>query len=628
MATLVVMVVPTILHLFSKLITDSAKLDVTLLFLTGPMLFVSFPVIALFLDVIFRIFVSFFRDLWKNLNIHYIFELIKKRIDGGNYTKCQIFWRISMYLVLFYLLAFLIFSELIQSSIALSGFIMMIIGLYPVMKGLISVFLTAWKNFLQVGPQTTNDEESLEADNDGSDVEDHGLIPHELLDPSNLSNQDHWKQFIKDPECNHFLYRNYPEDKRIFGKITMFLNCIIVFISLLVSIPRGNYFGLILPLLIVLVFPFTIIVNFSVLGYPSSRFERRKGIYISLMVTISLYIIVFIILAFFLISIRQWKPVVIDSLNYVNMSSTNFTVLNNHPAHCRSSIPGSLSIIQLSGLSTLPRLFQPLVGKSNIKPGNEEIFNNTMKYLFGENYFNDPFEIESLHESTSVLAFTRKNITYISIGGIENPVDWCIFLESYLSISIPILLSVIIPFFSLLYQVAPVPIMVAMNLISFMFYLVPVSHGVSESIGQYISNRYSLTGSYPVIVGQNIGGYIAKELSKTYPIHGFAYDGIKGVMTWNDLKFIQNTAGYKSKGMVTNIYTESSIFGSFDNNLKFNIMYPNIHKDWFPYNVYEAFCLSVVQCATDDTYYPMCQQLLSLNGKNGTGILSDMFNLF
>ena len=617
MTALIVSIIPTILLLLTKLFYPKKELIFFCFYL--PFLIIGIPFISLFLGIIFDIFLSFFKDFWTNINFKKILNFIILKINSGNYSKKSITLKIFLYFFIFYLLFIYMLKEKNDSTIKNSGILMILIGLIPPLKGIYKIIFFSWKYFLKNHINNDNNFQNI-------DEIDEGLIPKELFDPLNLSEQKKWINFIEDPECN--IFQNKKSNKsRIIGFLIFGLNIFLIIICLIIVFKIGNILTLIFPILLIITLPFSIIFNFSLIFLPDEKFENKGNIKLLIKFTLILYGIVFIFLIIFSILIQKWNEPQLSNLIYSNQSHTNHSVIFNKPSFCFKKFLNQFNFIEFSSFILLPRLFEPRINTNYFKSNSSKvIYDNLMLYIF-ENKYN--FTINSLANDYSILNISFNNNSIISLGGFETSYDWYFFLELYILLLLPNLIKSIIPFFNIIFSFSPYPFLLFINLFSSLFFIPPVSNLYLNNLNKNSNNYFQYYKNYPLFIGQNIGGYLVKEISKNLPIQGISFEGINNLITKSEFEFYKNDNFLKySIGNIYNFYSKDSFFNNIEENIHNNILLPSIKSNYNPLNVFESFSLITAQCSNDDRYVPLCNQLLSYNDNNGTNIYKLFINLF
>jgi len=630
MSSLVSLILPFILNMFVKTITDSKTGDIRTFLMTVSMAISFFPILSLLISIIIQLVTSFFSDLWKNLNFTFIITSIQTNMRSKNSNSCWLLFQLLMFLfVIVFLFGFLMF-EFMMSTVQWSGFVLILFGISPALYGIGSVFFKAWFCMFRSGnTQETNEKDAKslelsifsEEDKDSS-AEDgkcfDAVIPIELIDPASLRNQKDWISVLEDPTTNDFKIGCNLKWRRLIGVLVLLLSLYTITYSLIVVFKKKDYIMIAYPILVLFALPFIVVCNFSTVLGSKDRFEGKGNAWLSMIITFVFYSMILLVVIIFSVFQMIWKPHQVTALSFVDASNTSQYVLNYRPALCSTSFPGGLNMIQSVGLTMLPRLFETTSEHTKLRSGKEGIFNSTMKYLFGIDYELNPLSISTLNKYQDILYAYHENspeYAYIVFGGIENQLSWCLYLETLVSLYTPMILSAVIPFFSILMGISPGPITLASSA-SIALFLLPLHQNIIASIYNILVSLkdYGIT---PTLIGHSTGGFFVKELMKLGGYGGLAIEGIQTEgMSLGDSSLTSGRTLFTDK--MTNIFSAGSLFGAAEQLFMNNFQFPNPNPSWKPTSIYESFCLIAAQCATDDRFVPLCTQVLSSDTVNGT----------
>lgn len=637
---LVSIVIPTIMHffigVFPKVINDGWKDMILITF----QILSNFPVFSLLIGIVVQNAKSFIESLTNSLSyVTYITNIITE-IENNGPEKRSVITKLILVVFFTFFVDLLFVIEFMNDKVLYSGILMIFIGFYPLINGLLRLFIASYKVLFYgiTYNETTNElDSSLVGQESKATEKGDDFFPSKVFDPANLSNQKGWIAFVTDPKTN--TYRN-----GVFGFwniIVTIVVCINTVYTCIELIKLWNqmtkivsYWTLICTIwvfiyFVMLVFsiPFCLFGNISTAFLPNNSFIGKGEINLYLKIMKIVYYILLGFGCFILILVVFWKPNTIPELEYVKAQSGNISKKQTLPSFCYHTTPGGLSFLQLVGLQTLTSLYTIQGNQFVLRNGTEKLLNNTLRYLFGEDFSLNSISIKPKGEKYLALLIGLENnpgIQFVALSSIDSIYSWAMFIETYIKVILPSVIGAIIPFFQFVKNI------ISFHIFFFSYFGIMsttrLPHSDSISMSVYRMLNHSIKN---VIIGHTIGGYIAKFVSSAQSDNSISFEGFPSVFSLNKLffsleeQFSTNTP--PNKNMVLNIFTKN-IFGVSDDDSSTNVVLKNFYSPMRIPNVYDTFCHLSSICSTDDTYLPFCNQILSTDGINGTQVYSKMLN--
>lgn len=111
-------------------------------------------------------------------------------------------------------------------------------------------------------------------------------------------------------------------------------------------------------------------------------------------------------------------------------------------------------------------------------------------------------------------------------------------------------------------------------------------------------------------IGHSISGTALKVISLLTDVQGIVFEASDSETNMNFLDKSHLTKLSESESLITNIYSDGTIFTGFDEKCNINGILP---KRYLLPNVYDTSCLTAISCSNTMKYVPFCQQVLAQN---------------
>jgi len=600
------------------------------MFLSGSYLSFSVAILAMlmffsmfcyFFWASITLFVSFFSELWSSISIKKLKESIEDYLDVKKQNK---FFLVA-FLLLFPLNVVLLFTQ-----VKLYGSVIIVtLGLMPTFLGFFRIIMVSWIQFIKMftdkNVTSPLDQSLFTVSTETSESEKSIFI--RLLDPSEISFPQEWINYIINPESNSLLGGIKFNWSDSLGYLNGLIGLVLI-INIFYSLTTKSIF---IGIFALITFPFCIFFNMSVVFKLDSKIKKVSKLYFSVIFSFLVIALALIFVATILYVSKFVKPPVVPDIDYFDSSNTSTTVPQYIPPICSSHQNGIPSLDKIAALNTLPRLLDVEDMISKPKKEHENTFNSTMKYVFGRNIHPKRFLFFRISKDLPSFALIdlAANIEYILFSGIESTYALGVFLQNYIRTLIPSVMDYVIPFYSFLESL--IPGVMSACLMGSKLLMTSESLSIIQTASQYIalSNRTNTT----VLIGQSIGANLVKDVfylsyfDHKKNIYAFAFDGLTAE-TFDIVNNAFNQGSIIYKDMLYNIYSDSSILGSYDTDFGVNIHMPNIKSITKPLNVYDSFCMMSAKCADNDRFVHLCQTLLNQDDQNGTAAYEKMVTLF
>ena len=123
-------------------------------------------------------------------------------------------------------------------------------------------------------------------------------------------------------------------------------------------------------------------------------------------------------------------------------------------------------------------------------------------------------------------------------------------------------------------------------------------------------SQFNFSNKALFTIGHSITGTAFKGISFFTSIQGITFEASDGE---NNMNLINLKKLGESESLITNIYSDGSIFTGIDENCDVNGMLP---KRYILPSVYDTACLTAITCSQTMKYVPFCMQVLTQNKKD------------
>jgi len=632
----VVLMVPSIFNMFLILMsyTHATKFSSKVFYYM--MAISDYPSFVLYIDILFQMVKSFFTKLSEILESGKIMKVLTEKISSKH--PKYILMRIQLVVLDLFIIfeIWLLGYEYVMSEIGTSGYIIIIIGLIPPFYGIGKVLYSAWAIFWpfkkqdeyakesEIGMQL----ESIKDENSETEKEDTSffLLSADILDPAELRNHEVWDSYFRTIKQKSQLSKSSLFSVR--GIINVLYTIILVGFILfcleyIVANPSSFITNIWHPVILVLSFPYSVACNLTI-GFPAKEEDLKGTIKSSSRIVLLLYLVfgIFTVIASFVIS--GLTPPIIQSLDYYNNTGNTYNVSMKQPIYCDVKIPGGMDLIQILGLALTTKLYDFPANPNIIAEKNVPIFTNMMKYLFGEDYAKlniSGSAFLSRYPSTVYTSSIDPNVAIVVIGSMERVLDWALLIEAFAKNYLADLFDNLIPFFSYGSMFFEKQI----SFLSQLWRALTNKYFIHDSLSSDLldqAKRLQKNYSTIILVGHLIGGTFVKDIAYRLGAYGFSFDSpVAGASFADFLETLFSQNSVLSSKHLVNFYTDS-FFGSNDDGFDNNIKIKSIVDSKIP-SLDQIFCSLAASCYKNDHLIHMCNEILSLDGENGTQIFAN-----
>ena len=641
MTSLVYSIIPALVNSVVRLISTLSQVGFLEGFFYALVVIEYIPFFTLFTDLILKLFLSFFKNIWKNLSPSFLFQNIVDNIKNHNISYKSMAIQYSIFAFCYIIIdVFFFISGTIYPTIAL------IVGLLPVFRGLWRLLKHSWKSFIAfftrkegesatIGTEIAQDmtstiklSESCYTScflrcfvRDGSNEVE---LPSNLFDPAEVRYLIQWHSLIEDPRSNAMKDRKWRWDRIpcLFIIFAIVYTCIyswVVIVNSFKVYSTSVFFSV-----ITLIFaPFMIIFNFAQPFYRTRRFNNIKTIRYIMIVIDILYLVAAVIMVVFLILSKTLPP---ENVTLKDISLTSLNLTENYypkfrPQFCTSTV-GDFDILHAAPLIFLPALYKP---QTKI-PYDNETLRTFINYTYSPDEFdlsdyvvesfNIPLPTLLLYKNTSLSGTSTKAINaYVLFGPAKGASNYAMMVETMFYQYLPTIVQLIVPFFSIVDSFLH-------DLFIFMSYFLQTATFNSPYTDQVaIKCMLSLIDSLNLkqnagkfninLIGAGIGASVAKRIA-THQLFtgsfGLLVDGFTADASTSEGRNQAKFTGLKHN--IINVFT-SSIFSASEKYWTANYKIESFIY-LFPTH-FNSMCILFSQCATDNRYVPLCTQQMDLS---------------
>lgn len=623
---------------FKKYSGDNQLKVTAVAFVFGILAFL--PLFQLFLQITIQIFTSFFSSLWKNLDINFIRSFISDKLNQGK-SRVIILSQFALTIALFVCIIVCLFVEFNGNGNAFTKLMIIGYSFSFFLFGLVRLIIDCWKSIIKsmkelICKESTDIEtsEAVESfmieENNGNNAEVSGdeydkscnfkfcnwcSIPADVFDPSEMRAFDDFYKFLRDKDCNIFITR---ESKWFFAFPILQFIFILIFI-ILSFVAFHPLLSSIQLILLLFCLPYSLIFNFGIGFYKGEYYEDKGLLRYGFLSGIILLVLALIIGIALIIFAKCWKPPQDhDIIYYDNTTTANYsrTLI---PSFCYEQY-GSLDITHLAALLMLPR---------HMNQNNN--FSNVMQYAFEEKAPYIGYAYYDLFNGTKFVLLVDNidtSTVYLVGGGLENVLGWVTELETLIDYYLPLAIDAIVPLATMISDFISAVFSMLNLILGFIFYNINVTDNISMLMYEHFNESY-----YDYIVNKNIVvvaqgpssiymNYIAKMFYKDAKdvtgafFEWLPYESSVMYQTKTKQKKDLETSKKLLKG-ITNVYSNSSLIGSYSTLMQRNVKYPNVKSMAKALNVYDSMCMTMAMCSTNDHWVELCNNVLTENGRNG-----------
>lgn len=198
---------------------------------------------------------------------------------------------------------------------------------------------------------------------------------------------------------------------------------------------------------------------------------------------------------------------------------------------------------------------------------------------------------------------------YIVGGSYED--NWGIgyYIETFGRKYIAEVLDTILPFYSLIRSFYNDVFLFIEYINRYLFYLDVSSENQLREL-QKLYNQFNFTEKALFSIGHSISGTAIKGIGFTNDIQGIVFEASDGESNANLNFFNKKNKISGAETLITNVYSDDTIFTGIDENCITNGVLPKRYK--LP-NVYDTACLVAITCSETRKYEPLCYQVLNQN---------------
>lgn len=198
---------------------------------------------------------------------------------------------------------------------------------------------------------------------------------------------------------------------------------------------------------------------------------------------------------------------------------------------------------------------------------------------------------------------------YIVGGGYENKWNFGFFIETFGKKYIPMLIENFLPMYSFIRDIKG-DILIRLDWLNkHVFYMDDFTTKEMKSLSE-LYNQVNFSHQSLFAIGHSISGTALKVISLLTDVQGIVFEASDSETNMNFLDKLHLTKLSESESLITNIYSDGTIFTGFDEKCNINGILP---KRYLLPNVYDTACLTAISCSNTMKYVPFCQQVLAQN---------------
>lgn len=198
---------------------------------------------------------------------------------------------------------------------------------------------------------------------------------------------------------------------------------------------------------------------------------------------------------------------------------------------------------------------------------------------------------------------------YIIGGSYEDSWSVGFFIETVGRKYIPQILENFLPLYKFIRNIAKDVFLQIEWFNKHIFYFDVSSINEMKSLEELYS-QFNFSNKALFTIGHSITGTAFKGISFFTSIQGITFEASDGE---NNMNLINLKKLGESESLITNIYSDGSIFTGIDDNCDVNGMLP---KRYILPSVYDTACLTAITCSQTMKYVPFCMQVLTQNKKD------------